>query len=98
MDPHKGHEMIQRQKPFSNDSVRLKLNTVSDQPRLEFDLPSVQIGVAEYLEGPTGCTAFHFPNGANGAVDLHRGSPGVLEHPWGRYDAICFAGAAHCTG
>lgn len=37
---------------------------------------------------------FHFPSGVKGAVDLRGGSPGVLEHPWGRYDAICFAGGS----
>jgi len=94
MVPHKGREMIQRQKPFSNDSVRIKPNIVSDQPRLEFDFPSVRIGVAEYLEGPTGCTVFHSPGGANGAVDIRGGPPGVLEYPWGRCDAICFAGGS----
>ena len=28
---------------------------------LEFDFPGLEIGIAEYEEGPTGCTVFHLP-------------------------------------
>ena len=31
---------------------------------LTFDFPGLRIGVAEYDEGPTGCTVFHFEGGA----------------------------------
>ena len=29
-----------------------------------------------------------------GAVDIRGGAPGVLQHPWHYYDAICFAGGS----
>jgi 6-aminohexanoate-oligomer endohydrolase len=60
---------------------------------LRFDFPGMRIGVAEYDEGPTGCTVFHFPAGASVAMDVRGGSPGVI----GGLDwthAICLAGGS----
>jgi 6-aminohexanoate-oligomer endohydrolase len=60
---------------------------------VELDFPELLIGVAEYEEGPTGCTVFHFPDGAAAATDVRGGSPGVLGgYEW--VDAICFAGGS----
>ena len=61
---------------------------------LEFDFPGVRIGVAEYEEGPTGCTVIHFPNGPfEVATDVRGGSPGTVG---GLHlvDAICLAGGS----
>ena len=61
---------------------------------LELDFPGLRIGVAEYDEGPTGCTVFYFPNG--GAMlerDVRGGSPGVLGD-FDYVDAICLAGGS----
>jgi L-aminopeptidase/D-esterase-like protein len=41
---------------------------------LKFDFPSFKVGVAEYEEGPTGCTVFHFPEGAASAIDVRGGT------------------------
>ena len=61
---------------------------------LELDFPGLRIGVAEYEEGPTGCTVFHFTAGAVQVVhDVRGGSPGVIGMP-GFADAICFAGGS----
>ena len=43
---------------------------------LEYDFPSVRVGVAEYEEGPTGCTVLHFPKGAACAIDVRGGADG----------------------
>ena len=60
---------------------------------LRFDFPGLKIGVAEYDEGPTGCTVFHFSPGAHCAVDVRGGSPGLLgSYPWA--EAICIAGGS----
>jgi L-aminopeptidase/D-esterase-like protein len=79
----------------------------ADGPALEFDFPSLEIGIAEYNEGPTGATVFYFPGGAFAAVDVRGGAPGTLltdtlrngyhldDTPW--VDAICFAGGS-CYG
>ena len=60
---------------------------------LQFELAGVEVGTAEYEEGPTGCTVFSFPEGAACAVDIRGGSPGVIEPP--EYvDAICLSGGS----
>lgn len=78
----------------TNDTLPLTPQTSFDGPALEFDFPGLQIGVAEYAEGPTGCTVFYFPKGAAmTASDVRGGSVGLT----GDYDqnhAICFAGGS----
>ncbi len=72
---------------------------MSPSPTLELDFPSLHIGVAEYDEGPTGATAFYFPNGAMAAVDARGGATASFNTERLRlgYDrptlyAVCFAG------
>jgi L-aminopeptidase/D-esterase-like protein len=78
---------------ITNDSVALVPRTSFDGPALQFDFPGLEVGVAEYDEGPTGCTVFHFPAGASIATDIRGGSPGVLgAYQWVR--AVCFAGGS----
>lgn len=45
---------------------------------LSFTFPGMQVGVAEYEEGPTGTTVFYFPEGVKAAVDVRGGAPGTL--------------------
>jgi L-aminopeptidase/D-esterase-like protein len=61
---------------------------------LRFDFASLRIGVAEYDEGPTGCTVFHFADGARCAEDVRGGSPGTFMGGDGPLDALCFAGGS----
>lgn len=68
---------------------------------LEFEFPGLEIGVAEYDEGPTGVTVFHFPKGVAAAVDARGGAVATVNTERFRlgYDrptvaAICFAGGA----
>src|SRR4051794_7995566 len=77
----------------TNENTTLLPRTTFDGPALEFDFPALQIGVAEYTEGPTGCTVFAFPAGASVEVDLRGGSPGVLGD-YGFTHAICLAGGS----
>lgn len=37
---------------------------------MKFDFPDLYIGIAEYREGPTGCTVFYFPNNAISVADV----------------------------
>ena len=70
--------------------------------QLTFDFPGLRIGVAEYEDGPTGCTVFHFAGGAMLERDVRGGSPGTFgDLDW--VDAICLAGGSlygleACTG
>lgn len=78
---------------LTNDSATLVPRTEFDGPALELDFPGLEIGVAEYEEGPTGCTVFHFPEGVSVATDVRGGSPATLGGAeWVR--AICFAGGS----
>ena len=49
-----------------------------DGPSLNFDFPAVQIGVAEYDEGPTGATVLRFAKPVRAAVDVRGGAPGTV--------------------
>jgi L-aminopeptidase/D-esterase-like protein len=78
---------------LSNDAAELVPRTEFEGPKLEFDFPGLRVGVAEYEEGPTGCTVLEFPNGAACATDVRGGSPGTI----GGYEwvhAICLAGGS----
>jgi 6-aminohexanoate-oligomer endohydrolase len=61
---------------------------------LHFDFPGLKVGIAEYEEGPTGCTVFHLPpGGAACSVDIRGGSPGIIgNYEWAH--AVCFAGGS----
>src|SRR5687768_13759322 len=78
---------------ISNDTVDLVPRAGLGGRELRLDFPGLEIGVAEYDEGPTGCTVFHFPGGASCATDVRGGAPGLLGgYEWVR--AICFAGGS----
>lgn len=78
---------------LSNDNADLVARTDFDGPALELDFPGLEIGLAEYEEGPTGCTVFHFPGGATVSTDVRGGAPGTLGGAeWVR--AVCFAGGS----
>ena len=76
------------------------LSASEHSPCLTFDFPGLRIGIAEYPEGPTGVTVFHFPERAFGVVDTRGGAPGtsltqVLEAGFGKYvNAIAFCGGS----
>jgi L-aminopeptidase/D-esterase-like protein len=78
---------------LANDTAQLVPVTDVEGSVLELEFPGLRIGVAEYEEGPTGCTVFHFPGGADCERDVRGGSPGTSgELDW--VDAICFAGGS----
>ncbi len=79
---------------ISNDNTELNLNTSSKEPILKFDFPGLKIGIAEYENGPTGCTVFYFPKGVKMASDIRGGAPGVIGENRTYADAICFAGGS----
>lgn len=74
---------------------------MSHVPRTEFDssfiaidLPGLEIGFAEYEEGPKGCTVFVFPKGAVTASDIRGGMVGQVAADYQYHHAICFAGGS----
>lgn len=68
---------------------------------MEFDWPALNIGIAEYPEGPTGVTVFTFGRKVQAAVDVRGGAPGTVNTDLVRlgystydYDAVVFAGGS----
>lgn len=82
---------------LTNDTVALVAKTTFAVPALEFDFPALQVGVAAYEEGPTGCTVFSFANDPTSVIDVRGGLPGTI-HGAAEEDirtaAICFAGGS----
>lgn len=64
-----------------------------DRRFVAFDYPGLKIGIAEYDEGPTGCTVLSFDKPATCTSDIRGGAPGFLGG-YGVADAICFAGGS----
>ena len=62
---------------LTNDTADLSPRTEFEGASLEFAFPGLEIGVAEYDEGPTGCTVFHFPAGAACSIDVRGTSSAV---------------------
>lgn len=59
----------------------------------KFDFPGIEVGTAEYTDGPTGVTVIHVPAGARTSIDDRGGAIGIV----GRYEynhAICLAGGS----
>jgi 6-aminohexanoate-oligomer endohydrolase len=79
---------------LSNDTAELVPRTSFDGPELRFDFPGLEVGVAEYDEGPTGCTVLSFPDGAASSIDVRGGSPGVSGADYELVHSICLAGGS----
>ena len=80
---------------LSNDSAELTPRTSFEGRELSFDFAGVEVGVAEYDEGPTGCTVLHFPDGPVAcSTDVRGGSPAVSGAGVALVDAICLAGGS----
>ena len=80
---------------LTNDVANLTPRTDFAGPLLEFDFPGLEVGCAEYDEGPTGCTVFSFlPDGVACSVDVRGGSPGTIGSRYEWVHAICLAGGS----
>ncbi len=81
---------------MTNDSTKLNPQTSFTSNFIEMDFPDLSIGIAEYEEGPTGCTVFHFNDRAKVAVDIQGGGVSSINTPYKimPIDAICFAGGS----
>jgi L-aminopeptidase/D-esterase-like protein len=80
---------------ISNDQLHPVPRTdIAARRMLEFDFPGLEVGVAEYAEGPTGCTVIHFPKVASLHIDVRGGSPGISGEHLTSINAICLAGGS----
>src|SRR5690242_14303145 len=62
---------------FLLSMMPLRPHVPAAAPAHQFPFPGVRVGVAEYEDGPTGITLFHFPERAFAVVDVRGGSPGT---------------------
>lgn len=78
------------QHPFSRWTPHTDFEGI---PVLEFDFPGVSIGVAEYEDGPTGCTVVAFDRPRRTSIDVQGGWPATIgDHDYNR--AIVMAGGS----
>ncbi|MDQ3243330.1 MAG: P1 family peptidase [Gemmatimonadota bacterium] len=96
-----GAALLRAQTPAPQTTPAPVPRTGVEGRALEFDFPSIEIGVAEYDEGPTGATVFYFPKGVVATVDVRGGAPATvntdalrLSYPSAFVDAISFAGGS----
>lgn len=81
--------------PLTNDLLHPIPRTEFPRGRVfEFDFPGLEIGIAEYEEGPTGCTVFSFGRRASVSIDVRGGSPDVSAAHREVIEAVCFAGGS----
>jgi L-aminopeptidase/D-esterase-like protein len=78
----------------SNDNTTVVPRTSFDGRALAFDFPGLEIGIAEYEEGATGCTVFYFPGAAALATDVRGASVATIRPELETIDAICLAGGS----
>ena len=83
-----------------NDQSNLQPIVNAGGTELKFDWPMVQVGTAEYREGPTGVTVFRFGRKVTAAYDV-RGEPGTANTDWLRLgrdipkvDAVVLSGGS----
>jgi L-aminopeptidase/D-esterase-like protein len=87
-------------RPSSSRIKNSLLSASEHSPFLKFDFPGIRIGIAEYPEGPTGVTVFHFPERVFGTVDTRGGAPGTsltsaMQAGFGKFiNAIVFCGGS----
>jgi L-aminopeptidase/D-esterase-like protein len=60
----------------------------------EIDFPGLRVGVAEYDEGPTGCTVIALDRIALVAIDVRGGIPGIYHGHARAAEAVCLAGGS----
>ncbi|MFD5897394.1 P1 family peptidase [Streptomyces sp. NPDC060366] len=78
----------------SNDDYVLRPVTDPGDRVVEFDFPGVEVGTAEYAEGPTGATVVHVPAGARMSIDARGGAIGLTYGGDDYAHAICLAGGS----
>lgn len=78
----------------SNDNMDLAPDASWEgHETLTFDFPEVEVGIAEYAAGPTGCTVFRFDRALRAAIDVRGGAPGYIGQ-YSALEAVCFAGGS----
>ena len=93
--------LIEPSVALGQDALEPTPRVHKDGPSLRFDFPGMEVGIAEYGEGPTGTTVFHFPRSVKAAVDVRGGAPGTVNatalmnsKDHAMMDAVVFSGGS----
>jgi len=89
--------MLKERGIITNDNTRMVPQTGYEGRVLKYNFHGLLVGIAEYKEGPTGCTVFYFPKDAISVADVRGGYPCTMKGSPaedGRTSAICFAGGS----
>jgi L-aminopeptidase/D-esterase-like protein len=78
----------------TNRDVELVPSTDWSGDVVTYDFPGVEVGVATYENGPTGCTVLHVPAGARLAIDARGGAIGMSNGFEYFAHAICLTGGS----
>ncbi|MET8977056.1 P1 family peptidase [Streptomyces sp. NPDC004539] len=79
---------------LSNDDHDLVPRPSPGRESVAFDFPGVEVGTAEYAEGPTGVTVVHVPAGARMHIDERGGAIGLFYGDKQYAHAVCLAGGS----
>lgn len=79
---------------IANCDLVLEPRTDAPADQVEYDFPGVEVGTAEYAEGPTGTTVLHIPAGARLAIDARGGAIGLSSGFEYFAHAICLTGGS----
>lgn len=79
---------------IANRDLELVPRTETPGATVAYDFPGVEVGVAEYAEGPTGVTVLHVPAGARLAIDARGGAIGLSSGFEYFAHAICLTGGS----
>ena len=77
-----------------NDDGPLEPQRSPGSETLDFDFPGIEVGTAEYAEGPTGVTVVHVPAGARLSIDERGGAIGMVTGWRYHAHAITLAGGS----
>jgi len=77
-----------------NSEIRPVPRTGGHKDLVEYDFPGIEVGVADYAEGPTGATVIHIPAGARLAIDARGGAIGMSNGFEYFAHAICLTGGS----
>lgn len=78
----------------SNDDYDLAPSPSPGRGTVAFDFPGVEVGTAEYRQGPTGVTVVHVPAGARMSIDERGGAIGLFYGDKQYAHAVCLAGGS----
>jgi len=79
---------------ITNADLALVPRPASEDLVVEYDFPGVEVGSAEYAEGPTGVTVVSVPGGARMAIDARGGAIGMSNGYEYHAHAIALAGGS----